>query len=177
MITQELNHLFIKKFFFYIYVNNITATNQLMYLNSTIGVATNPSATIWQTPTATTIGAGTSGALSTGNFIAYAFHSVDSYSKIGTYVGNGSTTGPTIVTGFRPAFVMIKRIDGTGAWSMFDNKRDPSNPVQKVLQAQSNAAEANVGNACNFNSNNFQLTDTNSQRNANGGTYIFIAIA
>mgnify|MGYP003642636711 FL=1 len=111
------------------------------------------------------------------NEVVYAFTSVPGYSRIGSYVGNGSATGPVVYLGFEPAFVMIKKTDATGAWSMFDNKRDPSNPVQKVLQAQSNAAEANVGNACNFNSNNFQLTDTNSQRNANGGTYIFIAIA
>ena len=111
-------------------------------------------------------------------FIAYAFHSVDGFSKMGSYVGNGSATGPIITLGFEPAWVMIKRTDGTGgAWSMFDNKRDPSNPVQKVLQAQDSAAEANVGNACNFNSNDFQLTDTNNQRNANGGTYIFMAFA
>tara|TARA_R110000782_G_scaffold254383_1_gene342725 strand:- start:10 stop:1050 length:1041 start_codon:yes stop_codon:yes gene_type:complete len=111
-------------------------------------------------------------------FITYCFHSVAGYSKIGSYTGNGSATGPIVTLGFEPAWIMIKRTDGTGgAWSMFDNKRSPSNPVQNVLQAQDSAAEANVGNACNFNSNDFQLTDTNDQRNANGGTYIFMAFA
>ena len=111
-------------------------------------------------------------------YVAYCFAEIAGYSKIGSYTGNGSATGPIVTTGFEPAWVMIKRTDGTGgAWSMFDNKRDPSNPVQKVLQAQDSAAESNVGNACNFNSNNFQLTDSNSQRNTNGGTYIFMAFA
>jgi hypothetical protein len=131
-------------------------------------------------PDSTTINFGSSSNLVnlTGrNYIAYCFHSVTGYSKIGSYTGNGSATGPIITLGFEPAWIMIKRTNGTGAWSMFDNKRDPSNPVQKVLQAQTNAAEANVGDACNFNSNDFQLTDTNSQRNANGGTYIYMAFA
>ena len=43
-----------------------------------------------------------------GNYIAYCFYSVDGYSDIGSYIGTGAA-GNTIVTGFRPAFVMIKR--------------------------------------------------------------------
>jgi len=40
------------------------------------------------------------------NHIAYCFHSVEGYSKVGSYTGNGSTDGTFVYTGFRPAYVM-----------------------------------------------------------------------
>ena len=42
-------------------------------------------------------------------YIAYCFHSVDGYSKVGSYTGNGNADGTFIYTGFRPAFVMLKK--------------------------------------------------------------------
>jgi hypothetical protein len=42
--------------------------------------------------------------------IAYCFHSVDGFSKFGTYTGTGAA-GNLIETGFEPAFIMIKRTD------------------------------------------------------------------
>jgi hypothetical protein len=44
-------------------------------------------------------------------YIAYCFNSVEGYSKFGSYTGNGSADGPFVYTGFRPAFVMVKRTD------------------------------------------------------------------
>ena len=55
----------------------------------------------------------------TDDYIAYCFHSVSGYSKIGSYVGNGSTNGPSVYTGFEPAWIMIKRTDAAGAWNIF----------------------------------------------------------
>ena len=45
---------------------------------------------------------------SSTTYIAYCFHSVDGYSKVGSYTGNGNTDGTFIYTGFRPAFVITK---------------------------------------------------------------------
>ena len=33
------------------------------------------------------------------------------YSKFGSYTGNGSTDGTFVYTGFKPAWVMVKRTD------------------------------------------------------------------
>ena len=113
--------------------------------------------------------------LGTGQ-IAYCFHSADGFSKIGSYTGNGSSTGPVITTGFQPDFVMIKSSSLAGtAWIIFDSARSPSNPRQLLLQPQSAAVEQNVGNAIDFNADNFQLTDTNDSRNGSGQTYIYMA--
>ena len=108
-------------------------------------------------------------------YIMYAFKSIDGFSKIGTYTGNGSATGPVITTGFQPDFVMIKSTSIAGAWMILDSARSPSNPRQLLLQPQSAAIEQNVGNAIDFNADNFQITDTNASRNQNGATYIYMA--
>ena len=163
----------------YVYVNNITATNQIMFLNSTTQVATNPSNTVWQIPTSTTIGAGTSGAVSTGDFIAYAFHSVDGYSKIGSYTGTGASSN-TIVTGFEPAFVMIKQSSSARNWYIVDNKRNPSNPANKLLIPNLSSSEyAGAGNVyADLLSNGFEITSSAGDAvNQSGQTYIFMAFA
>ena len=56
----------------------------------------------------------------TDDYIAYCFHSVSGYSKIGTYEGDGSTDNKIYTTddgtstgsnGFKPSFVMLKNAD------------------------------------------------------------------
>ena len=111
------------------------------------------------------------------DYIAYCFHSVEGMSRVNSYVGTGAS-GNSIVTGFRPAYVMIKRTDTSGhSWLIYDNKRDPSNPVGKILYANTNQVENPVGNIMNFLSNGFELITTNTSHNANGDTYIFMAFA
>ena len=113
-----------------------------------------------------------------GDHIAYCFHSVDSYSKVGSYTGNGSTSGTIVNTGFEPAFLMIKKTNGTGSWYMYDNKRNPSNIRDTVLQANEAAAEVtNTYANLDFLSNGFQLKTTNAEFNGSGDTYIYLAIA
>ena len=116
------------------------------------------------------------------NYIAYAFHSVAGYSKMGSYVGNGSATGPIVTLGFEPAWVMIKRTDAGAAWCIFDSARNTTNSRYNLLQAQDSAAELDLLNLYGLNgvdflSTSFQLKDANTSRNANGGTYIFMAFA
>ena len=110
--------------------------------------------------------------------IAYCFHSVDGMSKIGSYVGTGAS-GNSIVTGFRPAFLIVKRTDSGDNWLVFDNKRNTTNPTNLSLIPNSSAAESvgNLGNGFSFLSNGFQVVSTDTGVNANGGTYIFMAFA
>ena len=112
-------------------------------------------------------------------YVNYVFAEVAGFSKFGSYAGNGLTgaSGPSITTGFEPAFLLVKHTNGTGAWFIMDNKRSPTNPRQLLLQPASSAAEENVGNAINFNSNGFQILDANYSRNASGQTYIYMAFA
>jgi|TARA_Y100000033_G_scaffold27801_1_gene26387 hypothetical protein len=107
------------------------------------------------------------------SYIYYCFKSVPGYSKVGTYTGNGSSSGPTITTGFEPSFLMLKRIDDTGSWAMLDNKRSPSNPRDKELFANITDAE-NTFTAVDFSSTGFQIINTSNTYNANGSTYLYV---
>ena len=72
---------------------------------------------------------------------------------------------------------MIKRTNSTGEWLIFDNKRSLFNVVDKSLLAESSGAENTVANMLDINSNGFKLRDTHAYRNANGGTYLYLAFA
>ena len=109
--------------------------------------------------------------------ISYCFHSVEGFSKIGSYVGNGSTDGSFVYCGFRPAFVMIKRTDSTGNWFVYDSERDAYNQVEHILFPDSSSAETVNISKLDFLSNGFKLRTTGAYLNASGGTYIFMAFA
>jgi len=129
------------------------------------------------TSTTFTVGTNPEGNGNGNNHIAYCFHSVASYSSIGTYTGNGSTDGPFVYTGFRPAWVMVKRTDGgTDSWNILDNKRDPDNVVSEYLNANSSVAAANY-NFWDFTSNGFKIRNTGSSFNENGYQFIYMAFA
>ena len=89
------------------------------------------------TPTESVFTVGT-GINDTNNYIAYCFAEVAGFSKFGSYTGNGSNQYVNL--GFEPAFIMVKRTNGTGTWGMFDNKRGLSAPQPRLL-ANDSAAE------------------------------------
>ena len=118
--------------------------------------------------------------------LAYCFASKQGYSKFGKYVGNGSGTsdgtfdGAFVYTGFKPAWVLIKRSSysaGDG-WALFDNKRGPINYNQNKLNPASTAAESGaVYDAVDFLSNGFKARTGRAGVNASGSTYIYMAFA
>ncbi len=113
--------------------------------------------------------------------ICYAWAPVEGYSAFGSYTGNGqhnNDLGPYIYTGFRPAFVIFRRTDNTGAWEMYDSTRSPENPYKLALVANTNGAEYNVGSyPADMLSNGFKIRHSGSNVNASGGTYIYMAFA
>jgi len=110
------------------------------------------------------------------NYITYCFHSVAGYSKIGSYTGNGSTSGPSVTCGFKPRFLLIKATTSAEHWFIFDTERDPGNPVDKNLVVSSNGAE-NSNYNIDFTSTGFQPVSTLTEINGNGTTYTFMAFA
>ena len=129
-------------------------------------------------------GAGLNG---TGDsFIAYLWAEVPGFSKFGTYTGNASSEGPFINTGFRPAFVMIKRTDATSSWIIYDVKRDLVNPCFREIQPNSteseNSGTSNISGRIDILSNGFKERSSSSDsnfafENASGGTYVYAAFA
>ena len=108
--------------------------------------------------------------------IAYCFANKTGYSKFGSYTGNGSTDGAFIYTGFKPAWVMIKRTDATSRWRMYDNKINPFNVADTRLSAESSDAEnTGTANAIDMISQGFKIRTSESQLNASGGNFIYMA--
>ena len=108
--------------------------------------------------------------------IAYCFAEKQGYSKFGSYTGNGSTDGPFVYTGFRPAWLMIKRTDSANTWYIWDNKRNTFNVCNKELRANTTDAETTT-DKLDFLSNGFKIRATFSSLNASGGTYIYLTFA
>jgi hypothetical protein len=149
-------------------------------LNLTNAAATD--ATLWaNTAPASTVWSMTSGNYPTNSqdFVAYCFAEVEGYSKFGSYTGNGSTDGPFVYCGFRPAWVMVKQTSASGEnWEMWDAERGSYNINTPLLYANLSNAET-AGTAARFDvlSNGFKARSTNAGVNASGATYIFMAFA
>ena len=92
-----------------------------------------------------------------GLHVAYSWHSVPGYSKIGYYTGNADSNGPLIYTGFPIGWLMIKRSNGTGPFNIWDVSREPNgNSRDKNLDAATSAYEDN-GRTIDFYSNGFKI--------------------
>jgi hypothetical protein len=109
-------------------------------------------------------------------YVAYCFHSVDGFSKIGSYIGNGSSDGAFIYTGFRPAFIIMKRYDASANWIMVDNRRIGYNDNNYDLSPDQTIAEED-NNRLDIVSNGFKFRSSYGTGNASGGTYIYLAFA
>ena len=148
-------------------------------LNST--AAYNSSTTLFTGVTSTTFGVGTDFSVNGNyNYVSYCFAEKQGYSKFGSYVGNGSSNGPNIYTGFKPAFVMTKAASSASSWSMYDHKRLGYNAIDVWLRANGDDAESTSaipGVDIDLLSNGFKLKNANGTLNGSGITYIYMAFA
>ena len=132
---------------------------------------TEPTSSVFSTNSAALTGSAT-------DVIAYCFAEKKGFSKFGTYTGNGSTDGPMVYTGFKPAFVITKQTNTTGFWTLKDNKRpSDQNPNDTNIYPNSTDAEATSANDVDFLSNGFRIRNTGSYQNTSGGTYLYLAFA
>ena len=169
-------------------VFHTSTSNAYLYLNETFAAETgnaddrfgNNTSVVQPTSSVFSVGQSNDVNGSSGTYVAYCFSDVTGYSKFGSYSGNGNSTGPTVTLGFSPAFVMIKRTDSasSGAWNMWDNVRDTTNPNNTILEAQDSAAEVSNGNYnINFTATGFEVLGTYAGINSSGSPYIYMAFA
>ena len=157
----------------------IGATKNAGYLNNTVVPEAN--ANFWNntTPTASVFSVGTDGTYNgNGNdYIIYLFGNKQGVSHCGSYTGNGNADGTFVYTGFKPAFMIVKRaVGGTGSWGITDGTRDPFNPVDNYLSANNGNAESDFDHA-DFLSNGIKFRTNNDGWNQSGNTYIYMAFA
>jgi len=131
-------------------------------------------------PTATTfsVGPNTNVNANASTYVAYLFASCPGVSKVGSYTGTGALQ--TINCGFAGGarFVLIKRYDNSGDWFVYDSARGITSGNDPYLFLNSTAAEVTGTNYVDTTSVGFQVTAAApAELNANGGSYIFLAIA
>jgi hypothetical protein len=147
-------------------------------LNSTAGYTAGT--TVWNntSPTTTDFTVGTS-ALTNGSgvtYVAYTFATVSGQSMYSVYLGNGSADGPFVDCGFKPKMILVKRVDSTSNWFMWDSTRSPINVGSNTLYADlANAADTSTV-AVDFLSNGFKIRSA-TLANVSGGRYVFAAWA
>ena len=113
------------------------------------------------------------------SFVMYSWHNVDGLQKFGSYEGTelSDPLGTFVDCGFRPALIMVKNIDATEEWWMWDNIRGPYNPNYQYLEPNDTDAENTTSNdgAIDILSNGFKIRVQYAPNNAN--TYIYAAFA
>ena len=117
---------------------------------------------------------------SSDTYIAYCFSEVSNYSKMGSYTGNGNADGTFIYTGFKPAFLLVKRSSqANNDWNLHDNKSPGFNVNNSYLAPNSAAAEVtgNTSQIFDLLSNGFKCRGAGTGSNASGSTYIYMAFA
>ena len=146
-----------------------TGSGLILNLNNT------PRTGVWGTVGASTIGTKNGYTHSgTDDYVYYAWHSVDGYSKFGRYDGNGNNDGTFIYTGFRPRMWFFKEIDNADDWAVYDTARDTFNRgSNRVVRWESTEAEFDgTTRAVDVLSNGLKIRTSNSTINASA-TYIF----
>ena len=129
-------------------------------------------------PSSTVVTIGTHNSVngSSDTYVMYCFANVDGMQKIGQYTGNANADGTFVYTGFRPAFVLIKKV-AAGDWGIYDSKRDGFNESNAVLYPSEAIAEENQDSRrIDLLSNGFKLRTSNTTFNA-ASTTIFMAFA
>ena len=165
--------------------NTMTGGNGYYMEWNATKASTNPgSATTWgSTPTAPTSSVFTVGSSNThngssDNMLAYCFHSVKGYSRISSYVGNGNSNGTFVYTGFKPAYLMVKRSSGTGNWTVYNNKSQTINEMDKQIYYNLSNAEGTSGTKIfDFCATGFKARGNATDTNSSGSTYIYYAVA
>jgi len=108
--------------------------------------------------------------------VAYLFATLAGISKVGSYIGDGTTDSSNIIDcGFSVGskFVLIKRTDEAGDWWFVDTMRG----FTKMLQLNTTSAEQTI-TAIVADNLGFAVTqEATANLNVNTATYIYYAIA
>jgi len=160
--------------------NSADGATKNLALNTTAASATNSG--VWNdtTPTASVFSVGTENRVNLNGetYIAYLFATCPGVSKVGSYTGTGTTL--SVDCGFTAGsrFVLIKRTDSTGDWYVWDSARGIIAGDDPYLLLNSTAAEVTNTDYIDTSSAGFEISSTAPAAiNANGGSFIFLAVA
>lgn len=139
-------------------------------------------------PTSNVFSVGTFGNVNSNGatYVAYLFahnaggfglNGSDSIVSCGSYVGNGSSNGPTVTLGWEPQWILIKNVSALSAWRIFDNMRgfNVNGSADSYLIPNASDAEAQA-NLIEPLATGFKLNSSATQTNGSGNTLIYVAI-
>ena len=184
----------------FIWIKNLGTTDDWMVYHTSVGAtkylklntseAEQSNSAVWNAePTASLINVGnlTVSNGSGNNMVCYAWHSVEGYSKFGSYTGNNdSTNGPFVYCGFKPAWLTVKIISSDGGhWIIYDSSRSSKNVNGLRFGANltdfENMNDTKLGTdssvGVDFLSNGFKIKTSGINHNGDGEKYIFAAFA
>ena len=152
-----------------------TSTDAAVVSGSTYWNDTAPTSTV------VSVGSHNDTNLDDGQMHMYCFRSVTGYSKFDKYTGNASTSGPTITTGFRPAWVAIKKTETTEDWYCFSQAQEPGRDNLVDWFELNDAGMLNHGSGpsggITISDTGFQITDDGTEMNSNNSNYVYMAFA
>ena len=108
------------------------------------------------------------------DYVGWFFAEKQGYSKFGGYEGNGNADGTFVYTGFRPAFLWTRNVDGVADWYAFDNQRVGYNPDNNKINTNDSSAEGTTDRV-DLLSNGFKFRNSGNPNTA--ATYIYMAWA
>lgn len=153
-------------------------TQKELYLNGTNAYGS--SGLYWNStaPTSSAFSVGFPLSSAAKNYVAYLFATKAGISKVGSYIGNGTTLN--IDCGFLGGarFVKIKRTDASGDWFVWDSVRGLIVGNDPYFKINSDSAEDSSNDSLDPFSAGFavnQLAATNI--NVSGATYIYLAFS
>tara|TARA_R110002020_G_scaffold116109_1_gene266305 strand:+ start:19 stop:1044 length:1026 start_codon:yes stop_codon:yes gene_type:complete len=164
--------------------SSLTATSGNNLLLNTNAAEASDASKFNSAPTSSVFGVNTNNGVNKADdpFIAYLWCEKQGFSKFGSYVGTNSANPVVVNCGFKPAWIMIKERSGTGNWVMQDNKRirddlsDANNG--NMIQLYANSAEGDDSDPYIYTTaNGFVNINANSDTNASGATYVYMAFA
>lgn len=139
---------------------------------------------VWGTaePTASDFGINEPGYLAPGQtYVAYLFAhdtSADGIIQCGSYVGNGSTTGPIANLGWEPQYILLKPNSAID-WQVFDSSRGmpaTSGAAAPTIMPNLSVAEDVGGSGLQPTATGFKVTSNSGRVNGSGTTYLYLAI-
>ena len=105
----------------------------------------------------------------------YCFAEIEGFSRFGTYEGTGVADGPFAYTGFLPAFLMLKSVDSSSSWTIYDTLTQPYNggSISHVIANATNVQQVQVDLDLLYNG--FKLRVSGDPNVAE--TWVFVAFA
>ena len=155
----------------YGYTGGTMTADEVIAFNSTAGDFGSAGAFVESSFSNTVFGVGTETPANHNNesMMALCWHSIEGYSQIGHYFGNGSADGPVIHCSFKPAFVMIKNLNTTESWYIYDDALNlQGNPHDRYLNPSATGTGGTGNNRfVDFYAGGFKVRG--SDQSVNGG--------